>query len=151
MEVKSNINKKEKESLELFLRLMRSTDIISDKAAKIVREYGLSYAQFGVLETLFHVGPLCQKDLANKHLTTNGNITQIIDKMEYKKWVKRVKSKEDRRKFNIELTKTGSRLIESSFPDFAGHISKILNPLSATDKKSLGKLLEKFSETVENQ
>jgi len=148
---KSDIGKKEKESLELFLSLMKSTDIISDKVAKVVREYGLSYAQFGVLETLFHVGPLCQKDLADKHLTTNGNITQIIDKMEYKKWVKRVKSKEDRRKFNIELTKTGSRLIESSFPDFAGHIATILNPLSSSDKKSLSKLLDKFSQTRDSK
>mgnify|MGYP000381933987 CR=1 FL=1 len=41
-----------------------------------------SCSTFGILEALFHLGPLSQKSLGQKVLSTKGNITTIVDNLE---------------------------------------------------------------------
>ena len=45
-------------------------------------EAGLTPTQFGVLEALLHKGPLSQRELGQKVLTSAGNMTDLIDKLE---------------------------------------------------------------------
>ena len=54
-----------------------------------VAEYDLTAPQFGVLEALYHLGPLCQKDLAAKILKSSGNMTMVIDNLEKRDLVRR--------------------------------------------------------------
>ena len=76
---------------------------------------GLTPTQFGVLEAILHKGPLSQRELGRKVLTSAGNMTDLIDKLEGRGLVRRVRQKPDRRAVRVELTPDGRTLIEPLF------------------------------------
>ncbi len=43
---------------------------------------GLTESQFGVLDSLFHLGPMKQKEIGKKILKSGGNITMVINNLE---------------------------------------------------------------------
>ena len=51
-------------------------------ANRHLSDHNLTISQFGVLEALYHLGPLSQRQLADKILRSSGNLTMVIDNLE---------------------------------------------------------------------
>ena len=103
-------------SLNAFINLMRAANSIESRLSRKLNNDRLTTSQFGVLEALYHLGPMSQKELGKKILKSGGNITKVIDNLEKKIFVIREKNLEDRRYYNIKLTKRGESYIEKIFP-----------------------------------
>jgi len=101
-------------------------------------------SQFGVLEALVHLGPLCQNVLGSKILKSNSNMTTVIDNLEKRGLVKRERSSEDRRIITIYLTEKGKETIESVLPQHVAAIKSQFEILSPEEQIQLGKLLRKL-------
>ena len=84
--------------------------------AQMSRQYGLTGSQSMVLRSLIHSGPLSSADLSRKLYVTPSNITGVIDRLEKKGLVERIRKEGDRRVSLITLTETGSEL-SKSLPD----------------------------------
>ena len=122
---------KEIRALNAFINFMRAADSVGSRLSRLLAKHGLTTSQFGALEALYHLGPLSQNDLGSKLLKTSGNITMVVDNLEKRALVKRVRSPEDRRSVSVTLTKDGGSLIESIFPQHVGSIVaefEVLNP-----------------------
>ena len=52
---------------------------------------GLTPTQLGVLEAILHKGPLTQRELGRKVLTSAGNMTDVVDKLEARGLVRRTR------------------------------------------------------------
>lgn len=76
----------------------------------------MTNSQFGVLESMYDLGPLCQREIGNKILKSGGNMTLVIDNLEKGGLVQRVQDAKDRRYLNIHLTTRGRDLISRIFP-----------------------------------
>ena len=135
---------KERNALNAFISLNRAVETVRININKNFQHNGLTESQFGVLEALLHLGPLCQKDIAEKLLVSSGNITMVIDNLEKRKLVKRNRSENDRRYIHIELTKSGKNLIQSIFPDHVDSIVKEFSILTAEEQKTLRNLTRKL-------
>lgn len=131
-------------ALQTFIKLIRAAETATATAHRSLPEQGLTISQFGVLEALFHLGPMCQKDLAGKILKSTGNITQVIDNLEKRKLVVRRRSKEDRRYYTIHLTGEGEQLISTLFPQYAEKITRVMAILTEKEQKLLGNICRKF-------
>ncbi len=94
-------------------KLIRAVSVDSQK---IGRRYGLTGPQSGVLRSLVRNGPKSSADLSRKLYVTPSNITGIIDRLEKKGLVDRIKKEGDRRVSLINLTETGAAL-GRSMPD----------------------------------
>ena len=136
-------NKKEVRALGTYVKLMRAAESITSRVHKHLSSVGLTVSQFGVLEAIFHLGPLSQKDLGRKILRSSGNITMVIDNLEKRGLVRRKRDASDRRMFIVHLTIEGQRLIGKIFPSHAALITNELSVLNATDQKILGDLCKK--------
>ncbi|MBT3177780.1 MAG: MarR family transcriptional regulator [Desulfobacula sp.] len=130
--------------LNLYTRLMRATNTVTEKMHKPLQCYKLSISQFGVLEALYHLGPLSQKDIGDKILKTSGNITMVIDNLEKRDLVKRAKDPDDRRRLTITLTGLGQDLIKKIFPGHSKTALKIFSVLEPEEQHTLGLLLKKL-------
>jgi MarR family 2-MHQ and catechol resistance regulon transcriptional repressor len=97
-----------------------------------------------VLEALYHVGPLCLSDLAQKILRTSGNLTMVVDNLEKSGYVKRVPSAEDRRFIRAEITDSGRKLIASIFPHHAAQITNLMSRLTIEEQEALRELCRKL-------
>ena len=138
------ISDQEAQILKIYTQLMRATDAVTDKMHRHLLDYRLSTSQFGVIEALYHLGPLCQKDIGDKILKTSGNITLVIDNLEKRKLVKRKKDSNDRRRMKVELTESGYELIEKIFPDHSKIAHKVFSVLEPKELHSLSMLLKKL-------
>jgi MarR family transcriptional regulator, 2-MHQ and catechol-resistance regulon repressor len=104
----------------------------------------LTPTQFGVLEAILHKGPLSQRELGRKVLTSAGNMTDLIDKLESRGLVRRVRQKLDRRLVRVELTPGGRTLIEPLFIAHAGDIAGVMAALHDEELRELSALLKKL-------
>jgi MarR family 2-MHQ and catechol resistance regulon transcriptional repressor len=136
-------NSKEVRALGTYVKLMRAAESITSRVHRHLSSVGLTVSQFGVLEAIYHLGPLSQRDLGQKILRSSGNITMVIDNLEKRRLVKRKRGTADRRVFTVHLTDDGHKLIHNIFPSHAALIADEMSVLSASDQKILGDLCKK--------
>ncbi len=141
--------KKEIQALDSFIKLKRATETLSARVTSDFSKMNISESQFGVLESLYHLGPLCQKSLSDKILKSTGNITLVIDNLEKRGLVERVRDTEDRRFITIYLTDIGKKLIETIFPDHVKRITNEFSVLSSDEQEVLGKICKKLGKQIE--
>jgi MarR family 2-MHQ and catechol resistance regulon transcriptional repressor len=104
----------------------------------------LTVSQFGVLETLLHLGPLSQTEICGKQLKSGGNTTMVVDNLEKRGMVRRETSVEDRRITIVHLTPAGDALIREVFPRHAAAITAEMSMLSAQEQRQFGVLCKKL-------
>lgn len=124
-------------ALNAFIALQRAANALNAKLAPRIREYGLTESQFGVLEALYHLGPMHQNELGAKLLKSGGNMTLVIDNLEKSGFVRRVRSEADRRYITVHLTEEGEALITRVFPEHAAAITALLAVLSREERETL--------------
>ena len=135
-------------ALDAFIKLMRASDSLTVLLGRRLQEVKLTENQFGVLEVLLHLGPMCQSELGRKILTSGANVTLIIDQLEKRDLVRRVRTESDRRYVQVQLTRSGRSYIEGLFPGHAAAIAEAFGALTATEQEQLGKLCKKLGEQV---
>ena len=131
-------------ALKTFTKLIRAAETVTAGAHELLPESGLTISQFGVLEALLHLGPLCQKEIAVKILKSTGNITQVIDNLEQRNLVIRKRNPDDRRYYAIHLTEEGRSFIAALFPEHAKRIAEAMSCLTLEEQQQLGNLCRKF-------
>lgn len=137
--------KSEIRALSSYIKLIRAVETITGRLVQHVGDQtGLSISQFGVLEALYHIGPLCQRDIAAKQLKSGGNVTMVVDNLEKEGLVRRERSEQDRRMIMVHLTRKGRKLIGDYFPRHAKAIEHEMSVLSATEMEALGALARKL-------
>jgi MarR family 2-MHQ and catechol resistance regulon transcriptional repressor len=104
----------------------------------------LTLSQFGVLEILYHLGPMCQGQLSQKLLKSTGNITMVLDNLEKYGLVRRIRSLEDRRMVMLELTQAGKTLIADIFPRHVAIVVEEMSALTPDEQRMLGALSKKL-------
>jgi MarR family 2-MHQ and catechol resistance regulon transcriptional repressor len=136
-------------ALNTFIKLTRAADSVLRRLSQRSTQGNLTPTQFGVLETLYHLGPMCQTEISNKLLLSTANITLVIDNLEKNGLVKRTRGVEDRRFISVALTSMGDELIASLFPLHAASITEEMSVLNAEEQEMLGELCRKLGKKEE--
>lgn len=131
-------------ALNLFIKLNRAAESVSARINQFILSHNLTVSQFGVLESLYHLGPMPQCDIGKKLLKTGGNMTMVIDNLEKRGLVERVRSESDRRFIQVHLTKEGNNLIQEIFPKHVSHIVKEMSILTQDEQLELSRLCKKL-------
>jgi MarR family 2-MHQ and catechol resistance regulon transcriptional repressor len=135
-------------ALDAFIKLTRASNALEHHLYHAGDVTGLTVTQFGVLETLYHLGPLCQGELSAKQLKSSGNMTLVLDNLEKMDLVRRIRQDADRRKILIDLTENGRALIEEVFPRMADAITRAFSGLTAEEQIQLGSLTKKLGRSL---
>jgi MarR family 2-MHQ and catechol resistance regulon transcriptional repressor len=134
----------------LWLVLMKAYRTLSQVDARSIAASGLGISDFAVLEVLLHKGSLPVNAIGRHVMLTSGSITTAIDRLENKQLVRRKANLEDRRVTCVTLTKAGSTLIRRIFKAHAERLESLFEPLSMTERSSLGTLLKKIGKHGES-
>lgn len=98
---------------EAMLALMRTTDLLENRLARLFREYGLTLTQYNVLRILRGVGkPMPCLEVAERMIQVAPAITRVVDQLLKLKLIVKTQSSSDRRIFEIELTQAASKLLK---------------------------------------
>jgi DNA-binding MarR family transcriptional regulator len=132
---------------EAALNVVRTSDQLGIRFARLLRDYGLTPSQYNVLRILRGEGrPLPILEIASRTLTVVPGITGLIDRLEQSGFVNRRPCDKDRRVKYVALTAQAvSTLAALDEPLLALH-RKLLGHLSAEELQTLIALLEKARE-----
>ncbi len=132
------------QAIQAYVKLMRASRSVVNRVEPLVGAQGLTLTQLGVLEGILHKGPMTHRELGRKVLTSAGNMTDVVDKLEGRGLVRRVRAAADRRQVRVELTEAGQELIEGLFPRHAEDIARAMAGLDPAELGQLGGLLRKL-------
>jgi len=135
-------------ALDTYIKFTRAANAFESRLFQTRVLEDLSPSQFGVLETLYHLGPLCQGEISAKLLKSTGNVTLVLDNLEKRGLVKRARDQQDRRMVKIYLTPEGDVLIQHIFPHMVEAITTELNILTAEEQAQLGSLCRKLGRKI---
>ncbi len=138
-------------ALDTFIKFTRAANAFESRLFQNTLLEDLSPSQFGVLDALYHLGPLCQGELSGKLLKSTGNITLVLDNLEKRSLVKRVRETQDRRMVKIFMTPEGEVLIQRIFPQMVEAITADLGVLTAVEQAQLGAICRKLGKKLSVQ
>ena len=127
-------------ALATYIRLLRAANAARTHASRQLEGTGLTLTQFAVLEALYHLGPMSLSDIAQKILTTGGNLTMVVGNLEKQGLANRQKSPQDGRVLIVSLTPKGKALIRRIFPAHAAAITEFMGALTPAQQKQFGEL-----------
>lgn len=139
------------ESLRLWVIFSRAYAAVSARAQADAARHGLTIAEFGVLEALFHRGPLLLSDLRSKILVSNGGVTYLVDRLEKRGLVERRRCDRDRRAYYAHLTDAGTEFIAGIFPDHAQAIQDAFSVLDDEERAAATELLRRVGRHAAEQ
>ncbi|GBC59188.1 MarR family transcriptional regulator [Desulfonema ishimotonii] len=114
-------------------------------SCKMSRRFGLTGPQGNVLRTLIQHGPLSSAELSRKLFVTPSNMTGIIDRLENKGLIERVRKQGDRRVILIRLTEKGMQL-GNNVPDSIE--KKLISGLADLEHEEVGNLLKAINQIL---
>ncbi|MCR3956729.1 MAG: MarR family transcriptional regulator [Gudongella sp.] len=141
----------DRNNLKLVIALARTHNALFGRVEKRLRKHDLSISEFGVLEFLFHKGRQPVQTIAEKILVTSGTITYVVDKLVKKDLVVREKCSEDKRRFYVDLTESGRKLISEIFPYHEKHLEELFKDMDHESKKELIDSLFRLKDSIEKE
>jgi DNA-binding MarR family transcriptional regulator len=113
------------------LGIIRAADVLRRRGAALFEPYGITLQQFNVLRILRGARPdgLCTLTIARRMIEQAPGITRLIDRLEAKQLVVRVRSSEDRRQVWCRITPAGLRLL-----------ARLDEPVAALDRQAVAGL-----------
>jgi DNA-binding MarR family transcriptional regulator len=138
-------------SLATWWHLARSFQAIGSRIGRFLEEEGITGAQFGVLRCLGDSGPggMMLTALSERLLVSCGNTTGVVDRLEYRGYLRRERSAEDRRVIMARLTPQGEALHRALVPRYRAFVNELLAPVPEEDQRLLAELCERLNRTLQ--
>ncbi|MBW1782753.1 MAG: MarR family transcriptional regulator [Deltaproteobacteria bacterium] len=137
-----------KEIIYAIRRLMQAGEHYTKELNKI---YNVSAAQVNCLIALHENGPLSPSQIARHVMVNSSTITGIIDRLEKKDLVRRLRISSDRRVVTVELTNSGTMLAENAPPPIQQKIVDGLNRLSPEEIDKIAFTLKRLTDMLDVQ
>ena len=125
------------------LGILRAADVLRRRGAALLEPHGITLQQYNVLRILRGARPdgLCTLTIADRMIEQAPGITRLIDRLEAKQLVVRVRSSEDRRQVWCRITPAGLRLLARLDESVAALDRQAVAALPRADQMRLAELL----------
>lgn len=127
-------------------KIMRAIDMYSSQLA---RQYGLTSPQLICLKKLDKKGGLTPGGLAKEVHLSHATVTGIINRLEKKGLVRRVRSEKDGRSFQINITGEGLSMIKSSPSMLQEQFMSKLSKLESWEKTMILSSLQRITSILD--
>lgn len=111
---------------ELTKSVMATADVFLRESARLFRPFGLTGAQYNVLNILSGTSEgLSQRQLGDLLVVDRSNVTGLLDRLEKAGWVQRRDHPEDRRVYRVSLTPAGRELWGKVHPLYLAVVNQL--------------------------
>lgn len=131
-------------ALDCYIKLLRASDTVAARIREQVAAFGLTEAQFAVLEAVYHAGSLRATEIARKVLRSGANVTTVLDNLEKQGVLRRCECPNDRRAIHVKLTPEGEEQMRRVFPAVAGRITGLMASLEPAEQEEMARLAKKL-------
>ncbi len=129
---------------EAMLALMKTADVVRRRIASIMEPFGVTMQQYNVLRILRGAGPMGLPTLSigQRLIEQTPGITRLLDRMEGRGWVTRLRCERDRRIVYAIITDAGLALLADIDAPLDGFNQTALPLLNLQQLDDLVTLLE---------
>jgi DNA-binding MarR family transcriptional regulator len=119
-------------------------------ASEYAERYGLDVPAWRVMATLgFRETPCNAQFISQCTRTHKSTISRAVTSLLERGVIERVENENDRREFNLQLTRKGRKLYEELFPRLLHKEQDILSCLSPREQKDFAMLLGKIEQSLD--
>jgi len=118
---------------QAFLELWKTYDCLKAEEELVFAEFDISSQQYNALRLLKAVAPsaLAVSALGQRMITRAPDMTRMLDRLEQRAWIARVRRDENRRVVEVTITEAGAKLLQ-----------QIAKPIRACHQRQFGHLPE---------
>jgi DNA-binding MarR family transcriptional regulator len=106
-----NVRKKQKAIADIFDNLRRVYQVINEQSKKAKKQTGITGPQLWAIKTIAESSPVQVSELARKMYLHPATVVGILNRLEEKGLVLRIRAREDRRIVDVNLTPEGKALV----------------------------------------
>jgi DNA-binding MarR family transcriptional regulator len=129
---------------EAVLSILRTSDRLQIRFARLFRQFDLTPSQYNVLRILRGEGkPLPILEIAERLVAVVPGITGLVDRLEQSGWVQRRRCQEDRRVIYVAPTDKALRVLAEMDQPIMDLHRRLIGHLSKPELAELIRLLEK--------
>ena len=117
-------------ALDCLYQTLRTSGTLLKASHRFFRQFGLTEAQFNVLNVLEDKPDgMSQRQLSDVLVVDRSNVTGLLDRMEAAGWVERKRAPNDRRAYRVVLTRSGTALIRRVLPKYEAAVAELFRGL----------------------
>lgn len=129
----------------------RTSNLMLPQLEELFADESLTFSQWTVLMALREWGHSTSAELARDICHDAGSLTRILDELEQRDLIARMRSETDRRVVSLSMTPQGLALVETLLPRVVAHWNELLGDFSHLEIKQLIKLLTRLTQTAEGK
>ena len=134
---------------EATLALMRTTDLLTNRIARLLRQHDLTLTQYNVLRILRGEGqPLPVSEIAERMIQVAPAVTRVVDQLVASGLAVKNQSDSDRRVFRVEITAEAKRLLRRLDQPILTLHEDLLRGIDDQESRRLIITLEKIRESI---
>lgn len=128
--------------LEKELRYVSA--LIKQKGREILSNYTITPPQFVALQWLHELGDMTIGDLSTKMYLAFSTTTDLVDRMEKKELVQRIRDEHDRRVVRIHLLEEGARVIQEVIEKRQDYLRDVFTQFNEEETIVFSSLLQRL-------
>ncbi len=135
---------------EAFLSVLKTADCFRRAVAGLLAPYGITPQQYNVLRILRGAEPegLPTLAIAERLIEATPGVTRLVDRLEAKRLIRRIRSGTDRRQVVCRVTAEGLRLLARIDGVISGPEQRLAAVWKAAEARALVELLDRAREAV---
>jgi DNA-binding MarR family transcriptional regulator len=135
---------------EAMLSILRTSDLIENRLARLLREYELTPSQYNALRIMRGEGkPMPCLEVADRMIQVAPAITRVIDQLVSRGLVLKTQSIEDRRVFLVSLTPPGSVILQKLDAPIDRLHQTLMGSVPKDDLETLNRILEMVRSAID--
>lgn len=137
---------------DMLLRVIRLGGILERELSKLAQTYGITSGQFQVLAALRRRYPqtASPSDLSRIAILTTGTMTVLLDRLEDKGLVRRLRDPNDRRRIEVELTDAGKTLIDRGLQERVERLNELTSLINREDCSGATRALRQLLSAIDD-
>ncbi len=124
-------------SMQIMMRLRQIIQEMSRHSKQLQEKYNITLPQLICLKEVADHGPIAIGALTQIVFINNSTVTGIIDRLEKRKLVQRIRISKDRRQVHVEITRAGLTFLEDAPTPIHHRFMKKLEQMKAKDVSML--------------
>jgi DNA-binding MarR family transcriptional regulator len=128
----------------------RAHSLMLDVMEPLLEGRGFSFVQYVILAWLRDGIAVNPKEICAQYRHDSGAMTRVIDQLEERGLLERVRRDRDRRKVELQLTPAGREAIEGLIPLVVEKLNQALADFSGEEVQELLRLLIKLNTTLQS-
>lgn len=135
-----------KEIIQLIRKLVRARELYTKE---LIKKYQLSASQLHCILVLNEMGPLPPSKIAQHIMVNSSTVTGVIDRLEKKGFLERMRNSKDRRVITIALTENGTELANNAPLPVQERMIKGIRALTERERDQIIQALRTLTEMVD--